>query len=252
MPPQPFSYKQLIGPFVALVVLAGFIYLGVRSSEQPTTITPDTVDVTALAWPSEQIKSETITESGKGYEISAVYPVSKGESITRIFHDFVVESIDAFRADTTPSPEQGELPEGLTMTLDISYKEERHDTLDTYIFIIYSDTGGAHGLQSTKTFSFDSTGKQITVADLFTNGAKGLGVVADYVQKELMKREFADANWIKDGAAPTPENYANFFVDERGVTFMFDPYQVAPYAAGPQQVLVPVTVFQSVANQEIF
>lgn len=251
MPPQPFSYKQLIGPLVALIVLAGFIFLGLKSSKQPIESQTGAVDVSTLEWPSEQVKKETISESGKGYEISASYPITKGESISGIFQEFVLSTIDTFKTDTAVS-EGVELPEGLTMTLDISYKEERHTTVDTYLFLIYSDTGGAHGLQATKTFSFNSTGKQVGVTDLFTNGAKGLGVVADYVQKDLMKREYADADWIKEGAAPIAENYANFFVDERGVTFLFDPYQVAPYSSGPQQVLVPVTVFQSIANPEIF
>ena len=134
-------------------MLAGFIFLGLKSSKQPIEPQTGAVDVSTLEWPSEQVKKETISESGKGYEISANYPITKGESISGIFHEFVLSAIDTFKTDTAVS-EGVELPEGLTMTLDISYKEEKHATVDTYLFLVYSDTGGAHGLQATKTFFF--------------------------------------------------------------------------------------------------
>ena len=42
-----------------------------------------------------------------------------------------------------------------------------------------------------------------------------------------------------DGALPKPENYQTFVVGADSVTFIFQEYQVAPYAAGPQEVSLP-------------
>ena len=39
-----------------------------------------------------------------------------------------------------------------------------------------------------------------------------------------------------EGADPKPENYNVFLVGKDKVTFIFNNYQVAPYAAGHQEV----------------
>ncbi len=249
MPPQQRPLiKKILPPLIACVLLAGLIVLGVKTSNTPTTI--PTKEVPLVEWPSEQVKRETITDSSKGYEITAYYPITKSDSITGLLKNFVTDQITMFKTDTS---EGGALPEGYRpMTLDISYEEYRNASANTYVFLTYSDTGGAHGLSVTTTFSFTKTGQRIALADLFTNGIRGLGILADVVKKELMKRDFADADWINEGAGPREENYQNFIVQEDGVLFIFDQYQVAPYAAGVQEVFVPVTAFQSIANPEIF
>ncbi len=249
MPPQPASHKKWIAPILSIVVLAVLIYLGFRSTEEPTVVQPGE-EVKAEEWPSEQVKKETITDTTKGYEITAAYPVTKGATITDLLKTFVEKQIDSFKADTSAA---GELPEGYrAMTLDVTYEEVRNANADNYTFQSYSDTGGAHGLTATTTFTFTKTGEQVSVEDLFTNGLQGIGTIADIVQKELKNREFADAAWIEEGAAPTEDNYRNFIVEEGSVTFIFDPYQVAPYAAGIQRVTVPVSAFKSIANPEVF
>jgi hypothetical protein len=61
--------------------------------------------------------------------------------------------------------------------------------------------------------------------------------------------------WIEKGTAPDAANFAVFLVDGLdtraiGVTVIFPPYQVAPYADGPQQVEVPAKVFYDLLKPE--
>lgn len=250
MPPNSSSKKAWITPVVALLVLGGLIFLGLKSSKKTTDQTLSTNTTPAIEWPSEQVKKETITDSNKVYEITVYYPVTKSEAITMMFKNFITEQIDSFKQD---SGADGGLPEGFrAVTLDITYEERKALRADNYVFLVYTDTGGAHGLQTTHTFSFAKTGETIKLSDLFTNGMQGLGTIADAVKKDLMKREFADAEWIAEGAAPTEENYQNFVVEDSGITFIFDPYQVAPYSSGAQTVSVPVSAFKAIANPEFF
>jgi hypothetical protein len=51
--------------------------------------------------------------------------------------------------------------------------------------------------------------------------------------------EMADAEWIAEGAGPSAGNFARWALVEDGLLVLFDPYQVAPYAAGPQAVTIP-------------
>lgn len=249
MPPQHPSHKKWIIPLAAVLLLAGFIYLGLRSAPQPTTIVPGE-EVPVVEWPSEQVRREEMKDSSKEYEITAYYPVTKSEAITSIFRNFVNDQIAAFKGDIAAA---GEMPEGFrAQVLDISYEEQKNDRADNYVFLVYIDTGGAHGISTTTTFSFTGTGERIALSQLFTNGARGLSSVADYVKKELLKSEFTNAEWVNDGAAPSEQNYRNFTVQPGGITFIFDPYQVAAYAAGIQKVTVPVSVFKTIANPELF
>jgi hypothetical protein len=247
MPPQPPTNKGLIITLIGVIVIAALIIWGLKSSRQPTTTTSSDQPVVVEQWPSKEVKKQTITDNSKTSSISAEYPETSRPDITAKFKSFVETSIATFKADTAGMPE--DFP---PVTLDITYDEASNAVADNYIFHIYSDTGGAHGLESTKTFSFDSVGEPITLENLFINKTKGLQLVSDYVKQDLLKRQFADSKWISEGAAPTDENYQNFTVDEKGITVLFDPYQVAAYAAGQQTVVVPLSAFKSQANPNLY
>jgi hypothetical protein len=91
------------------------------------------------------------------------------------------------------------------------------------------------------------------LSNLFTNGDDGLKTIAPYVAAQLHSTlPSTDQDFVDDGTAPTEDDYANFTVQPDGVTFIFDPYQVAPYSDGQQKVTVPLSVFQSIANTQIF
>ena len=54
-----------------------------------------------------------------------------------------------------------------------------------------------------------------------------------------LARQLGDMFMFKEGADTNPENYSSFLVSRDAVTFIFQQYQVAAYAAGPQRVSFP-------------
>ena len=76
----------------------------------------------------------------------------------------------------------------------------------------------------------------LALSDLFKADSDYLGAIADYAVNDLKAR---DALFFEEGAAPTAENYQIWNLTPEGLLITFDPYQVAPYAAGTQEVLVP-------------
>jgi hypothetical protein len=212
------------------------------ATEEKNTIAP---------WPSTTLEEEQIKESGKGYAITAVYPVTASDTVNAHFKDFVYTTIAQFKDDISwindPTVEFTQTD----MILDIGFTQRKQDRADNYIFSIATYTGGAHGLEAAKTFSFNEQGKLINVSDLFTDQTKGLVLVSNYTQKELVQKGF-DQKWVSEGAGALSENYQNFVITDEGLTVLFDPYQVAPYAAGPQRVDIPYATFKSVANKRLF
>lgn len=249
MPPQQPTNKGLVIALIGVVIVAALIIWGLKSSKQPIeTQQPGTTTPTA-EWPSKAVKKQVITDKSNGADISAEYPETARADITAKLKSFVEDQIATFNKNNA-----GGLPpdSAASLTLDITYDEAPSSRADNYLFHIYSDTGGAHGIEVTRTFSFDAAGNQITLNSLFISKTNGLALVSNYVKQQLLKKQDADSKWISDGAAPTDENYQNFTVDNNGITVLFDPYQVAAYASGPQQVTVPLSVFKSEADPKLF
>jgi hypothetical protein len=58
------------------------------------------------------------------------------------------------------------------------------------------------------------------------------------------------ADQIKDGAGPRSDNYGAWTITRKGLWITFDPYQVAPYAAGPQHVLVLYSALKPIVKPD--
>ena len=245
-----FSKKHLIITAIALIAI---VLLVRHTARNQAPINPDAgVPPETQLWPSTQVQQASIVETTGPYTINVVYPVTQSASINESFKTFATTQVDQFKQDTAWVNDQPDTAQAQDLALTMSYTQERSTHADNYIFTIASYTGGAHGLQATKTFSFTDTGMPIGLESIFIDQTKGLALVSEYAKQVLSKREFADASWIADGAAPTADNYASFVITDTGIRFLFDPYQVAPYAAGMQTVDVPTNVFRTIANPALF
>jgi hypothetical protein len=241
--------RKIILSIVSILVLAAFVAVGFHTSTPETA--PTIKELEAGPWPSQEVQKIDTNEKTDNYTITVAYPKVNSDSITMQFRSFVDDQIAEFKDDTSWVNEVGSASDG-ALTLDITYRSSNTPTVQNYIFSVSSYTGGAHGMQVRKTFSFDKAGKLLNISNLFSNGSSGLQTLSALTKKELMKRQGADAKWIDDGAGPTEENYSSFIVTETGVTVLFDQYQVAPYSDGSIDVAIPVSSFAKIANPEIF
>lgn len=112
--------------------------------------------------------------------------------------------------------------------------------------------GGAHPMGGAFTRSFDLTsGEFLTLdyLDFAPSDMTALGetlthtlalYILDEIDAEGLASEYYEDyySYIFDLAAN-----ANFCFTEAGMTVLFDPYVIAPYAAGPQEFTVPYEVF---------
>ena len=116
----------------------------------------------------------------------------------------------------------------------------------------YSNYGGAHGWESIQAWSFDlTTGEFLTLDNLdaqpSTDSALGeslthtlaMAVLEQIDAQGLSEYYFEDyASYIFDLAAN-----ASFYFNDKGMTIVFDPAVIAPYAASAQKFEIPYSRF---------
>ena len=81
-----------------------------------------------------------------------------------------------------------------------------------------------------------------------------MSVISDKTIQYLLKlnseNEFSDEEWIKEGAGPKAENYKTFTFNKNTIVFYFDPYVVAAYVAGRQDVIFTFKTLKDILKSE--
>lgn len=197
-------------------------------------------------------KSILETNKPKMFELSAEYPQIAGvrPAVAAAFNSLVrtrvTKATAAFRkAMLSQSAEDIKWAKerGMANTCEISYYVTyADDEIVSVVFQEYQFTGGAHGNTASSTITFDlRTGREVRLADLFKPRSNYLQVLSDFCVKKLKEdmSDMTDADWIEGGAGPKAENFRSWNLTKLGLVVNFDAYQVAAYAAGPQEVVVP-------------
>jgi hypothetical protein len=219
-----------------------------------------------------EIVPRQIKENNKKlkYEVDVQYPQLNGsgspnyEKFNQTVRSMVTKRVAAFKAEMAPSeedPPATEVPtESMGSDLSIGYSIAlARDDLISVVFDVGSySAGAAHPNSYSEVVNFDlRNGKQLKLADLFQPGSKHLQSIATYCIADLKKQgkkqgeeSMLDDDWIQRGAGPDAENYGSWTIGKKGLGIIFDSYQVAAYAAGPQHVLVPYSALKDLIKPD--
>lgn len=181
-----------------------------------------------------------------GVQVNIDYPLDMVQypAVTKVIDAFITDQQKSFIASYAPDYT---LPAhvnnwGMTVT-NQTFKYS--DEIQTVLFDISFYTGGAHPNSGYRSFTFDvNKGTEYQLSDIFTGGKVPLDAISKLAQDDLKKKlgDMYDSTMLEAGTTPsTPDNYKNWALTPTSIIFFFDPYQVAPYAAGPQQVEIPFT-----------
>jgi hypothetical protein len=128
----------------------------------------------------------------------------------------------------------------LTITYAIPYQDDHLMSVQFDSMIYSSDAAHPNSFTATLVYNLD-TGTVVGLDDLFKQGSNYLSFLSTYTAKAVAL-QLGDAGTkevIAAGTAPKAENFKSYMVTPRGLVIIFDPYQVAAYAAGPQKVTIP-------------
>jgi hypothetical protein len=113
--------------------------------------------------------------------------------------------------------------------------------------MLYSDysAGAAHPNSYKVSLNYDLKTAESVALDEFLQSLKPSAGYMDrlgkYVREDLIRQLGDDQDVIAaidSGGKPSAQSYANFTLDGSGLSIHFDPYQVAPYAAGSPVVKI--------------
>ena len=249
--------NTLIGGSAVILIIVGIaLWAGLRPT--PAKAPPPGTGASAIANP--------YVERAAYYTIAANYPTTTpllgdaSEEAVNAMQGFIIETISQFKTDGNfdkLTPEDIKMmgyDKGRQESLQITYLISSSPRTVSYIFTVYADTLGAHPNAYFKTFTFDTkNGTQVTLNTLFASKSDYLGALSGIARAKLpgiIGEEYADTDYIKSGTEPEEENFQNFFIDNSVLDILFSPYQVGPYAIGPQPPPPPLPELASILKNE--
>lgn len=215
-----------------------------------------------------QIINRQLSESvkAKRLDLTAEYPELTGGTNVAGFNQLVKSRVTKELADfkrqmmSLSAADLKMLPQGVNNYMDIGYNIEYADNnLISVSFLEGNFAGGVHPNYNYFTITYDlKNGREIKLSELFKPGAKYLQAVSAYATKDLQGRKMPDSDEnmglaqdiFAEGATAKAENYRNWNITKKGLMFTFDPYQVGPYAAGSQTVIVPYSQLKEIAKAD--
>lgn len=197
------------------------------------------------------------------YEIDVEYPQITGstnpaaEKFNQQAKAIVTEEVRSFRAAMTDfADDEIETTTGSDLGIGYTVALANDDLISIDFGIGGYYRGAAHPNSHSRVLNFDlKNGKALKLADLFKPEGRYLQAISDYSIKDLQKQSQSKDNMLDDasirsGAGPNAKNYQSWTITKKGLGINFDAYQVGPYAAGPQFVLVPYSAIKDVIKPD--
>ena len=177
-------------------------------------------------------------QTGK-IQIRVHYPITGNARVDADVADWAQQAVDTFQNTYGEEPDLG-----VPYELETTYGTTRPTpSVLSIIWKTASYTGGAHGNLEITTTTYDmKSGALIDLYDVFENLDTALDVMSGYCTKALTKSlgDMYNDDMLSSGTAPEAENFSSFALTPEGIRIFFQPYQVAPWAAGPQVVDIPL------------
>ncbi len=254
------------------LIMAGFMLLSVlacsgtfatafptQTNSAPTEVAKPTLPPTPVPTQKATLSSISLHEENKNpnYEIKAQVPTLDGSADARVTNfntamlNLVNTEINKFKKNASElSPEAYSISPNSFLDVTYALTLQRGDLWSFKFDFSGYYAGAAHPHLYSITVNYDlSQGRQLALSDLFLPNSNYLGVISQYCIAQLSKRDIG-FDGFSQGAAPILENYRNWNLTMDGLMITFDEYQVAPYAAGPQTIVVPYSELQAVINSQ--
>ncbi len=193
----------------------------------------------------------TIHEDKPKYAQEIKYPQGfKSADTNAAIRDFIAKNQSAFRKSLKKEAHTSDAPGKTSLDITYSIPFESKNALSVRFDISIYHQGAAHPENKVEVLNFIK-GKKVQLSDLFIPKVNYLKTISAYSNKYITDKKISEKTWISEGTAPTPANYAVWFFNKKGISILFDSYQVAAYVYGPQIVTIPKSLISHLVKPEI-
>lgn len=186
----------------------------------------------------------------KYYTYKISYPVVGYKDLDTKIMTYIKDMKESFtkKAETDKPKEPYELT--------ISYAKHKYKDITFLEFTAHQYTGGNHYSRMEKSYYFhDKEKKQMRFQDFFLEDKDYLQEVSKYAKQEVLsyaasKEKTFDEAWVSKGTSEKEDNFKHFYLDEKGLTIIFPPYQVSTWADGEIRVTIPFSKINRYLKKE--
>lgn len=252
--PEPFSLPtqtQTLAPTGTPVPIATPAPTGTPESTPTSVASP----AAAAFLPVSFIDQSSVqNDQDRQYTIKLRYPVLEANAPHAGDYNTVVQrevdaTVEQFKLDAAefskfPADSSGSF---LELNYQLFYNQDGLGSLQLHVMIYLK--GAAHPNTFTIPVNYDfRAGRELALADLFLPDCYYLDILSAFCGANLLSR---DLSLFSEGIAPEMENYRSWNITPEGLRITFDPYQVAPYAAGPQVVHLDWTMLSVLLTPDL-
>ncbi|MDQ5883161.1 MAG: hypothetical protein QG654_73 [Patescibacteria group bacterium] len=245
---------------VILISMLGLaLYLGVFKARKPVVV--DNPDI----WIDEEPIAETPvksslweTEEEEFYKITYNLSGITDENVKPDIERWVSDRVSQFKSEsgfeniTEEDKEILGFNRGMKYTLDFNFELKESSKIKTYIIKSSVFTGGAHGNLEVLTFNYEKEGgKRISLNDVFLKKPQEYLPVLAALGDKFLESKYKDVAFY-EGLAPEPANWTTWYTTDTSIVFIFQTYQVVPYAYGTPEFEVKASGVADFINTKYF
>ena len=251
------SFKKNIALLILLIfLLLGFVY-EVKNDR-------DMEGVPATA--TSTLTHEKVTKNTDAVTVNIEYPAIPGETEDIVDANTFLKSewdarITSFEKDAEDSLAANiQLPEDVKSTAQGApvIEEQNGRYIALFMSAEWYLRGAAHPMHTISTYVYDYDKKTFAdVGSFFLPESNYLDVLSTLSKEDLVRQanegdvgyEY-NKEFVDEGTKPTKENFSHVLPLKDGLVIYFEEYQVAPYAAGPQEVVIPYSKLKNIINPD--
>jgi hypothetical protein len=230
--------------------------------EEEAHLTPDasspfcdfSIDYTYLNEEDDSIAAlinRSVQREFLGKEFATLVPEVAVDSFKNVYlRDYRREVGEVYEADRAQAASEEEIPAWYNQTYSmVTFIEEGHGGILNVSANVFVDTGGAHPHQWSQWLNYDfETGKRLTAGEVFLPSARkdieqlllakliGQQAALNPEEKVETVEDLNRLGFLQLTSMYIPEN---FLLSQKGLLFLFNRYDIAPYAAGEIVIEVP-------------
>lgn len=198
------------------------------------------------------VAKKSIVIKTRAIDVSIQYPQTGNRAIDAALLAYARHAVDEFKGSAADKQADEN-----AYTLETTYAVERNDgQMFAVIFTEYTYTGGAHPSSDYTTLDFLlPDGAQIFLPEI-VDGSRGISRISSLAIASLTRTigtgpdALSGKDTITAGAGPLADNFKHFVWLPNMLHIYFPGYQVASYAAGPQEVSLPLSALKDVIRSD--